>query len=370
MAETALNTYPSTLATTDTAIMYSGFEGLEGKEFYARNVMQPLRDEHILDQFFEQITMPRNHGKTYSTRKYGRITPRMETLTEGVLPDPNTMGMTEYKFTINSFGDWIKYTDELKIFSIDDIVGQLSVEMGYAFKDFLDIKRVEGLNTTFNVWYAGTAGTEATAPTGKGIVLNDLPKIHAFLRRNNVKPGADGTYPVICPPEAIVHLKSLTKSTTEFTYVEIIQGQQSKLIYEGADGKLLGFTFVVSNSIKIEGGKANCFILGKVRGKWGIAEVNVERESKEVIHKPLNSGGVENALNQVGSLGWKLHGYGIAVTADEAVIRYVINVDYDYDTPWEDANRHGVQAGAVVDGNYSASAITPASRPVVNGGNE
>ena len=349
MAETALNTYPSTLATQDTAITYSGFEGIEGKEFYARNVLQPLREEHILDQFFEQITMPKNHGKTYSYRKFGRIAPRMEALTEGVLPDPNTMGMTEYKFTVQSFGDWIKYTDEAKIFSIDDIVGQLTVEMGYSFKDFLDNKRVEGLATTKNVWYAGTSGTAATAPTGKGINLEDLNKIHAFYRRNNVKPGADGTYPMIVPPEAIIPLKTLTKDSTKYTYVDIIQGQQSKLIYEGADGKLLGFTFVVSNSIKVEGGKANCYILGKVRGKWGIAEVNVESESKELIHKPLSSGGVDNALNQVGSVGWKLHGYGVAVTADEAVVRYVIALDDNY-TEWTDAQRSNVETTAVVDG--------------------
>lgn len=361
-ATEALNSYPSTLATQETAITYSGFEGIEGKEFYARNVLQPLREEHILDQFFEQITMPKNHGKTYSYRKFGRIAPRMETLTEGVLPDPNTMGMTEYKFTVQSFGDWIKYTDEAKIFSVDDIVGQLTVEMGYSFKDFLDNKRVEGLATSKNVWYAGTSGTAATAPTGKGINLEDLNKIHAFFRRNNVKAGADGTYPVIVPPEAIIPLKTLTKDSTKYTYVEIIQGQQSKLIYEGADGKLLGFTFVVSNSIKVEGGKANCYILGKVRGKWGIAEVNVESESKELIHKPLSSGGVDNALNQVGSVGWKLHGYGVAVTADEAVVRYVIALDDDF-AEFEDAQRSNVETTAVVDGK--AGTITKADS--VNG---
>lgn len=359
MAETVL-------ATAATAITYSGFEGIEDKEFYARNVLQPLRDEHILDQFFEKITMPRNHGKTYTYRKYGRIVPRTAKLEEGVLPDPNTMGMTEYSMTIDSYGDWIKYTDESKIFPIDNIVGQLTQEMGYSAKDFFDIKRVEGLEKTKNVWYAGTTGTAATAPgaSTKGIVLEDLNRIHAFFRRNNVKPGADGTYALICPPEAIIPLKSLTKDSTKYTYVEILQGQQSKLIYEGADGKLLGFTFVVSNSIKVEDGKANCFILGKVRGKWGVAEVNIESEGKEIIHKPLSSGGTENALNQVGSVGWKLHGYGTAVMADEAVVRYVINLEDDFDA-FEEAQRSNIKAGAVVDGEYDEDAIAAAD--TVNG---
>lgn len=355
MAETVL-------ATAATAITYSGFEGIEGKEFYARNVLQPLRDEHILDQFFEKITMPRNHGKTYTYRKYGRIVPRKEPLEEGVLPDPNTMGMTEYSMTIDSYGDWIKYTDESKIFPIDDIVGQLTQEMGYSAKDFFDFKRVEGLAKTKNVWYAGTTGTSVTAPTGKGINLEDLNKVLAFFRRNNVKPGADGTYPIVCPPEAIIPLKSLVKDSTKYTYVEILQGQQSKLIYEGADGKVLGFTFVVSNSIKVEGGKANCFILGKVRGKWGVAEVNIENEGKEIIHKPLSSGGVENALNQVGSVGWKLHGYGTAIMADEAVVRYVINLDDDFDA-FEEGQRSNIKTEAVVDGQ--AGTVTTAT--TVNG---
>lgn len=355
MAETVL-------ATAATAITYSGFEGIEGKEFFARNVLQPLRDEHILDQFFEKITMPRNHGKTYTYRKYGRIVPRKEALEEGVLPEPNTMGMTEYSMTIDSYGDWIKYTDESKIFPVDNIVGQLTQEMGYSAKDFFDYKRVEGLEKTKNVWYAGTTGTAVTAPTGKGINLEDLNRVLAFFRRNNVKPGADGTYPIVCPPEAIIPLKSLVKDSNKYTYVEILQGQQSKLIYEGADGKVLGFTFVVSNSIKVEGGKANCFILGKVRGKWGVAEVNIENEGKEIIHKPLSSGGVENALNQVGSVGWKLHGYGTAVMADEAVVRYVINLDDDFDA-FEEAQRSNIKTEAVVNGE--AGTVTPAT--TVNG---
>lgn len=355
MAETVL-------ATAATAITYSGFEGIEDKEFYARNVLQPLREEHILDQFFEKITMPRNHGKTYTYRKYGRIVPRTAKLEEGVLPDPNTMGMTEYSMTIDSYGDWIKYTDESKIFPIDNIVGQLTQEMGYSAKDFFDIKRVEGLEKTKNVWYAGTSGTSVTAPTGKGINLEDLNRVHAFFRRNNVKAGADGTYAIVCPPEAIIPLKSLAKDNTKYTYVDILQGQQSKLIYEGADGKVLGFTFVVSNSIKVENGKANCFILGKVRGKWGVAEINLESEAKEIIHKPLSSGGVENALNQVGSVGWKLHGYGTAVTADEAVVRYVINLDDNFEA-FEEGQRSNIRSEAVVNGQ----AGTVTTKNTVNG---
>ena len=59
MAETVL-------ATAATAITYSGFEGIENKEFYARNVLQPLREEHILDQFFEKIKYRRNKQLRYS----------------------------------------------------------------------------------------------------------------------------------------------------------------------------------------------------------------------------------------------------------------------------------------------------------------
>ena len=43
-------------------------------------------------------------------------------------------------------------------------------------------------------------------------------------------------------------------------------------------------------------------------GKDAYASVSVRgKNGTEMIFKPLNSGGVENALNQVGSVGWKMY---------------------------------------------------------------
>ena len=109
---------------------------------------------------------------------------------------------------------------------------------------------------------------------------------------------------------------------------------------------MLRFLFVVTNSIHVdESGYAKCIALGKVRGEWGTEEVSLEGANlPELINKGLNSGGVENALNQVGSIGWKIHGWGGIVTHEEAVAIYNIKVSTPEYEAWDDANRNGVSS--------------------------
>lgn len=283
-----------------------------------------------------------------SFRKAARIVPNTAELVEGVLPAPNSFGILEYRSTLARYGDYIKYSDESTEFPIDDLHAAIVTEMGYGFKDFLEVKRTELMQTSKNVWYAGGAASAAAIKeTDKGIVLSDLPKMAAFFARNNVQPAKDNMFVMLVPPEAIVDLQSLTKSTTEYTYVEIAKDLKSAdVFYRGAEGKIFRFLLVVTNSIHVdESGYAKCIALGKVRGEWGTEEVSLEGANlPELINKGLNSGGVENALNQVGSIGWKVHGWGGIVTHEEAVAIYNIKVSTPEYEAWDDANRNGVSS--------------------------
>ena len=186
-----------------------------------------------------------------------------------------------------------------------------------------------------------------------GIFLDDLPKIAAFFRRNGVKPARGSKYLVVIPPEALASLQSVKKNSTYFTLVELDKDMgRAEVIYKGEEGSILNFVFVASNSIKVKSNTttganpvtnyyANCFILGKVNGRWGTDEISLEGESSpEMIRKGLESGGVSNALNQVGSIGWKHHGWGGLVKNEEAVIVYKIGLNADGYAEWDDENRN------------------------------
>lgn len=332
------------IATSTQAITFDGFKSIEDKEYYLRNLLMPYREEHILSQFFEKIPMPKNHGKTMTWRKPARIKPREEVLLEGVVPEPNEFAMTEYQATINDYGDVIYYSDVSKVYSIDNIVQIATDEMGYAMKDCFEIKRLELLATTANVWFAGLEASAISALANKaavlaamrtagkkGIVLNDLPKINAFFKRNHVRTGNANYFAALVPPEAVALLQTFTKNSTEYTWVEINQGQQNEVVYTGEEGRLLRFSFISCENIHLYEAEttnhstfADCYILGKVNGKWGAAEIGFDETNTNLILKEPGSAGTNDPLNQKGSIGWKVNGYGGVVTFDEAVLKYTI----------------------------------------------
>ena len=335
--------------------------------------MEPLREEHILGQFTEKKKMPKHSGKFMSFRKAERIIPNSNELEEGKLPAPNNFGILEYRSTLARYGDYIKYSDESTEFPIDDLHAAIVTEMGYAQKDFMEDKRAELLYTSKNVWYAGGASSDAGI-TKDGIDLADLPKMTAFFARNGVTPAKDNYYLMVIPPEALIDLQTLAKDDSKFTYIEIAKDLKSaEVIYRGAEGKIFRFIFVVSNSIHAyeADGKyyAKCLALGKVRGKWGTEEVSLEGENlPQLINKGLESGGVENALNQVGSIGWKIHGWGGVVTHEEAVAVYHIRLSTNEYEAWDDTNRTGVVAHTqFVAGTGTSDKDVTGNTPVVNG---
>ena len=371
--------FPVELATKKQAVTYDGFKSIEDKEAFTRKLMEPLREEHILGQFTEKKKMPKHSGKFMSFRKSARIKPPLDSsgnpvvLEEGKLPAPNSFGILEYRSTLARYGDYIKYSDEAMEYPIDDLHAAIVTEMGYSYKDLMEIMRTKLMLTSLNRWYAGGAASES-AITKNGIVLADLPKLSAFFARNNVQPAKDNYYVMLVPPEAIIDLQSLTKSTTEYTYVEIAKDMQSaEVLYRGAEGKLFRFIFVATNSIHAyESGDntyAKCLVLGKVRGKWGTEEVSLEGENlPQLINKGLDTGGVENALNQVGSIGYKIHGWGGVVTHEEAVAVYTIKLSTDEYAAWDDENRIGaVNKVDFVSGTGTTASSISTSTGAVNG---
>lgn len=365
--------FPVELATQKQAVTFNGFKSIEDKEAFTRKLMEPLREEHILGQFTEKKKMPKHSGKRMSFRKAERIVPNKNPLEEGKLPAPNSFGILEYSSTLARYGDYIKYSDESTEFPIDDLHAAIVTEMGYAQKDFMEEVRADLFYTSKNVWYAGGKTSDATIATD-GIDLADLPKLTAFFARNGVTPARDNYYLMVIPPEALIDLQSLAKDDSKFTYVEIAKDLKSaEVFYRGTEGKMFRFIFVVSNSIHTyeADGKvyAKCIALGKVRGKWGVEEVSLEGENlPQLINKGLESGGVENALNQVGSIGWKIHGWGGVVTHEEAVAIYHIRLSTAEYSAWDDENRIGVTSKVeFVSGTGTAATTLTGDTAVTNG---
>lgn len=356
MAETTLPAgYPVNAATPSQAISWEGFKSIEDKEKYERALIEPAREQSVLGQFVENKTFEPNSGSTMTFRKPLPIDPRMEVLPEGVIPAPNSFGMVEYLTTIAEYGDHILYSSKLKDLAIDKLIPVVTNEFSYSFKKFVERKRIGLFKSSKNVWFAGVKSTDSLSTlddyytalkntTTTGFVLADLPIINAFAKRNNV----DGGLVAIVPPEVTAILQTTKKDANYYTWVEINQGQQKDLIYRGETGKMFNTRFVESNAIESftrpsdTTNYAECYLLGKVNGKWGTTETKLSGKGfPEMIHMVPGSAGSLDPFKQKGSIAWKTY-YGGMVVYEEAVIRYVVKLDFPSFSVMDDLNRIGV----------------------------
>lgn len=324
-------------------------------EYVDRALVKSIYDELTLDKYFDNIPLPKNAGKTVKTRKLLKYDAKVNDLIEGVIPAEDApQGIVDYQIHVGSLGGYTTFTDDLEIFSIDNgNVARITDEQGASVGEKLNMRYRDILYSTTNVWFAGVASTYLTdVATARAHLtafdLDELRKIGTFFKRMHVQPYAEGAYVVLLPPEVEQSLLTLKKDANNFTFVEIQNYRQNNMkeVFPGEIGSWMNFRFVSENALGhltdeygnvVLGGTNNdkevfgCIILGKYKGHKGASVVKLEGYGKpQVIIKDVSEGGAkENPLNQIGSVGWKMKGFGGAVLYDEAVMRYECLADMD-----------------------------------------
>lgn len=334
--------FATDVTTAGKTTTYSGRLSVEeAHEYYDRTLNQHVYDSYDMEKYFDQITLPKNNGKSMVLRKLGRYTLNMNPLIEGFIPDQDApMATYEYRVNLQDYAGYTTYTDTLDIYSLNSgWATRIQENQAEALGEELQKKAYQIMCTSKNRWFAGVSsptGDLATIRAGLSTInLDDFRKIRTFLQRTKVKPFDNNEYLVLISPEVAEDLFSLTKTATgsNMTFVEILNAHQNDKVFTGEIGSWMGFRFVVSNAIKsiatatvssttqyIHG----CLILGKYHGEKGAKLVKLEGKGKpETIIKDVTSGGArENPVNQIGSIGWRIDGWGGTVLYSEAVMVY------------------------------------------------
>ena len=351
----------------------------EAHEYYDMTLEDALYEEYNFEKYFETRTLPQNNGEKMAFRRSGKYVLRDSdyALSEGVLPDEDSpMETYTYEISLNQFGGWISISDKLDIFSIDKGEStRLQRNQGFAVGELFQNKAYTILKSSSNHWFAGVDVTnesydtiaEARAAVGP-LDLEEFGKIKTFFQRNHVKGWDGGDYLVVISPEVAQSLLSLTKNSSKYTFIEIANYQQNtKPLYDGEIGRWNGFRFVVDTAIReIDSTHLTvhaCLILGKYRGNKGAQLCKLAGYSKpESILKPVTSGGSENALNQKGSIGWKVMGWGGKVVDPEAVMIYECSADAVKENVFVEKEKPAFKGGYENDGD----AITGTPKDVLN----
>jgi N4-gp56 family major capsid protein len=103
-------------------------------------------------------------------------------------------------------------------------------------------------------------------------------------------------------PNQFPDLKALTG------YIPVEQYAYSKDLLDGEIGSYNEIRFIENTNLKIVAVSSVNVYLNLLISEKAYASASVRgKQGVETIFKPLNSGGVSNALNQVGSIGWKMY---------------------------------------------------------------
>lgn len=321
----------------------------EAYAYYDKTLKDALYEEYSLEKYADVVTLPKNNGKTMKFRKSGKYVTNKEPLVEGVRPkEDEPMATFWYQVSIDDFGGYITYSDDLDIYSLDSGEStRLQRNQGYAVGEMFQEKARDIFYSTTNRWFAtpvdanGADDPSSLALTGSiddarksagSFNLNDARKIKAFLRRSKVSPYDGKDYVWLISPEIESDLLDLAKNNKKFTFVEIANYSKGEVILDGEIGRWNGFKFVVDNAITSTYSYTSSgttkyihgtIILGKYRGEKGTKLVKLAGYGDpETIIKPLGSSGTEDPINQKGSIGWKCKGWGGVVLYDEAVLMY------------------------------------------------
>ena len=291
---------------------------------YDRKLLKRVTDSQVFDMFGQAKSIPANSNtKKAFAYRYKNILPATTPLAEydGTnIKAENKIIREEIEYGVGHYGDYIKYSDELDLYDLDNIQASFLDILGDQASLTVDTIRRNVLRAGTNVVYAdGAVSRLAVADGAKVLTENDF-KIMAVKLKNQraskfkkVITGTTsiGTQPIrsaymgIVAPEVTEDLRGLTGWKNVETYADY-----SKAIKEEV-GSIGDFRIIEStnNEPVVQVGTdtndhniylslfmgENAYATVTLRGKQGI--------STKV--KPLGSAGASDPLDQYGTIGWK-----------------------------------------------------------------
>lgn len=310
----------------------------EARIYYTDEANEALYEAYTGHKYFDTFTHPKNKGKKGRDTVYEKMITNGSALQEGVLPkEDEPFGKYYIDYTLDSFGGYIWTTPELDLYSLDSGEStRLHRAQINAAGELFQNKVGKILASTTNVFFAGVDNPTSLATAEEATTefnLNDfMTKIKPFLTRAKVKGYEGGQYLVILPPEVLANALTTKKNSGEYTLAEIaLNLKNPTTLTEGEIGTFNNFKFIEDTEglcqqlYTKEDGTAvyGCLVLGRFRGEKGakIAKLEGYGEMRSIV-KDVGSAGANDPIDQRGSLGWRVDGWGGYVKYPQAVLLY------------------------------------------------
>jgi len=316
------------------------------QNFYDGVLLDRALPHLVHDKFGQKRPVDQKKGNIAKFRRYTASDGSIAPLLDGITPSSLTITVTDLTETLEQYGGWIEYTDQVDYFNEDPVLTEFTELCGEDAGKVLDKVWRDKLNAGTSVFYAGSVAsrdlidTKLTA-TEFNVIRRTLADADAQPFEANLKASTGvGTNPIRSAYICIVHPDVTYDLETILTtsFIPVSQYPNPAVAYDREVGAYKNFRFIETTHAKIWADSGNVVaatgckstsgvnldvysILILARNAYGVTDLK-GAALQTIVKSKQEIGG---PLEQKGTVGWK--GItGLCILQDLYMMRYEVAV--------------------------------------------
>lgn len=277
--------------------------------YYDKKVLMNAKPNLVFYEYGQKVVVPKNSGKVVQFRKWTPFGSLDTPLTEGVIPDGQTLNMTEITATLKQYGGYVSVSDVLDLTAVDPVITDSVELMGDQGGETIDALIRDEITNGDNVQYANGKTKRTEIAKTDVLTVEEVRKAVRTLKNNKAPQfvrNGKGYYVAVVSPNTTFDLQS------DPVWQDVSKYANTEQLFTGEIGKLFGVIFVESTQAKVfaKSGNSSCDVAGTlIFGKNAYGVVELEGGNLKSIIKPRGSAGTSDPLDQISTVGWKVDGF-------------------------------------------------------------
>ncbi len=315
MSETTV----STLNTTSNQNLHTTVQN-----YYDGKLLMEMEKRLVFYQGGQRKSLPKGSGRVVEFWRYEPFSAVTTPLSEGVVPEGQTLSMEKITATVQSYGGYVATTDVLDMTGINTQTNQLVHLMAKQGALSIDHLVRDAICAGTNVRYVGGRASRSAVTATDVLTVEEIRRAVRALEKAGAPKfnrGGKGYYKAIVGSDAKFSLMGDSLWEDKAKY------QQAEQIENGEIGKLFGVIFVESSEAKVfEKAGASSADVGATlifgEDAYGVVDLGqVGASPVRTIVKPLGSAGSADPLDQKATVGWKVDGFTAAILNQDWIMR-------------------------------------------------
>ena len=309
----------STMNTTSTTGLHVTLQN-----YYDGKLLMEMEKRLVFYQNGQRKALPKHSGRAVEFWRYKPFDAVTTALTEGVIPNSQTLSMEKVVCNVASYGGYVATTDVLSLTGVNTQTNNLVNLM--AKQGALSIDHIvrDAVSAGTQVQYAGSAANRGAISATHKLTIADIRKAVRTLEKNGAPKfnrGGKGYYKAIVGSDAKYSLQS------DSLWEEKGKYQQAEQIENGEIGKLFGVIFIESSEAKVfsQAGASQADVGATLvfgEDAYGVVDLGAVGDSPvRIIIKPLGSAGSSDPLDQIATVGWKVEGFAATILNQDWIVR-------------------------------------------------